>query len=277
MVTASTQPALVLDRVTVAYGSRVACDSVSFGVAAGSIYALLGRSEAGKSSLLAAVAGGRKPSQGRVLFEGMDTWSGRRRVRPFLCSVTPSSRSTPDEILSRALSREPRLLLLDDFDFGGDPIRRLALCRRLRDAAASGMTLVLATSGARDAEGLADRIGILRAGGLALDEAADALAGRFRKIRYRNEVTGTRTEYGTELDLFDAVRVRVRGSGVEAVVSNFSADLFDRLRLTDGVVDAEASPLSLEEVFEAVSPNPPAASGKAPPRRAPTKWGWGRK
>jgi ABC-type multidrug transport system ATPase subunit len=277
MVTPSTQPALVLDRVTVAYGSRVACDSVSLSVAAGSIYALLGRSEAGKSSLLAAVAGGRKPSQGRVLFEGMDTWSDRRRARSFLCSVTPSPRSTPDETLSRALSREPRLLLLDDFDFGGDPIQRATLFRRLRDAAASGMTLMLATSSAGDADGLADRLGILRAGGLRLNEAADVIAERFRKIRYRNEITETRSEYGAELDLFDAVRVRVRGWGIEAVVSNFSADLFERLRNIDGVVDAEASPLSLAEVFEAVSPNPPAALGKAAPRKAPTKWGWRRK
>ena len=61
---------------------------------------------------------------------------------------------------------------------------------------------------AADAEGLADRIG--RAGRLVLDEDAAALAGRFRKIRYRNEMTSTRTEYGTSLDPFEAVRVRVR-------------------------------------------------------------------
>ena len=277
MATAPARPTLVLDRVTVAYGSRVACDAVSLGVAPGCIYALLGRGGAGKTSLLAALSGDRKPTGGRALFDGLDTWSDRRKLREWLCRVIPSRRSTPEETLDHALSRAPRLLLLDEFDFGNDPIRRASLATRLRNAATSGVTAVLATPRARDAEGLADRIGILRAGRLRLDEDAGTIAEQFRTIRYKSELTETRTEFGNELDLFEAVQVRVRGWGVEAIVSNFSADLFERFRETDGVVGAEALPLSVEKVFEAVSPAPSGAPEENPTQKHRSGWGWRRR
>jgi len=54
------------------------------------------------------------------------------------------------------------------------------------------------------------------------------------------------------------VRVKVRGWGIEAVVSNFENAAFERFRGKDGVVDAEASALSLEEIFLAVAGEPPA-------------------
>jgi ABC-type multidrug transport system ATPase subunit len=116
------------------------------------------------------------------------------------------------------------------------------------------MAILLATGNAADAESVADRVGILRGGALALDEGFSTLMSRFRRIRYRNEITETRTEFGTELDLFDAVRVRVRGWGVEAIVSNFDEELFERLRSADGVADAEASFLTVAEIFDAVCP-----------------------
>ncbi len=87
-----------------------------------------------------------------------------------------------------------------------------------------------------------------------LDEDTAVLRSRFRRILYRSEVTATRTEYGNELDLFDAVRVRVRGWGVEAIVSNYSPEAFERFRSTDGVADAEETPMTLSDIFEAVSP-----------------------
>ncbi|HEX9688119.1 MAG TPA: hypothetical protein VGB47_03495, partial [Thermoanaerobaculia bacterium] len=72
------------------------------------------------------------------------------------------------------------------------------------------------------------------------------------RIRFVNEVTEERTEYGTELDLFDAVRVRVRGWGVDAVVSNFEDAKFERFRAIEGVVDARAEAVTLDEIFTAV-------------------------
>lgn len=98
----------------------------------------------------------------------------------------------------------------------------------------------------------ADRVGFLKEGCLVLDEAVPVLLARFRRIRYVNEVTESRTEYGNELDLFDAVRVKVRGWGVDAVVSNFDETVFERFRAMEGVEDVRAEPMTLEEIFAAV-------------------------
>jgi hypothetical protein len=55
--------------------------------------------------------------------------------------------------------------------------------------------------------------------------------------------------------------VRVRGWGVEAIVSNFEDRSFERFRQIPGVLDAEASPLSLGEIFAAAA-GEHARSGK---------------
>ncbi|HTO86353.1 MAG TPA: ATP-binding cassette domain-containing protein [Thermoanaerobaculia bacterium] len=247
---------LVLEALTVEDRRLTACEDLSLRVPAGVIYGLLARSGAGVSSLFAAVAGERKPASGRVLVCGTDAWRQRRAARKLVARAAPDSRSriTPVDLVEAALTRSPRVLLLNGIDLGGEASAGPTIRGKLREAAARGAAVLLATSHAADAEGLADRIGILRSGKLALEDDAAALARRFRKIRYRNEVTNTRTEYGTELDLFEAVRVRVRGWGVEAVVSNFSDDLFDRLRASDGIMDAEASVMTLSEIFDAVAP-----------------------
>lgn len=99
----------------------------------------------------------------------------------------------------------------------------------------------------------ADRVGFLKDGRLVIEDALPRLLSRFRRIRYVNEVTETRTEYGTELDLFDAVLVKVRGWGVDAVVSNFDGAAFERFRAIEGVRDARADPLTLEEIFATVA------------------------
>ena len=81
--------------------------------------------------------------------------------------------------------------------------------------------------------------------------ATTEILRRFRRIRFANLLTETRTAFGTELDEFDAVRVRVRGWGIEAVVANFDEGAFERLRGVDGVSSAEAEPMTLAEIAEA--------------------------
>ena len=67
--------------------------------------------------------------------------------------------------------------------------------------------------------------------------------------------------FKTELDEMEPVRVKVRGWGIEAVVSAFSDERFERFAAKDGIVDAEDAPLSLEELFLAL-----AGEGKDPAR-----------
>ena len=73
-------------------------------------------------------------------------------------------------------------------------------------------------------EGIATRVGILKEGRLALDEETETLKARFRRIRYGNRITETRTVYGTELDAFDAVSVKVSGT---ATPIEYEVDVID--------------------------------------------------
>ena len=49
------------------------------------------------------------------------------------------------------------------------------------------------------------------------------------------------------------MRVKVRGWGIDAIVSNFDEQAFERFRAIDGVDDASAEALPLEEIFLAVA------------------------
>jgi len=166
-------------------------------------------------------------------------------------------------MLALALGHGPELLVLDDPTLGLDVVARQALYEELvGELADRGTTVFLTTHDLAGFEGLATRAGILKDGRLVLDEEMETLKSRFRRIRYGNRLTETRTDFGNELDAFDAVRVKVRGWGIEAVVSNFEDGAFERFRGKDGVVDAEASALSLEEIFLAVAGEPRAEEKK---------------
>jgi ABC-2 type transport system ATP-binding protein len=157
-------------------------------------------------------------------------------------------------MLALALAPAPELLVLDDPTLGLDAVARREVFGELVEELADRGTTVLLTS--HDLEGverIADRVGILKEGRLVLDETLDTLKQRFRRIRYGNEETATRTEYGTELDSFDAVKVKVRGWGIEAVVTNYDDLSYEKFARKDGVVDPSVEPMSLEEIFLAVA------------------------
>jgi ABC-type multidrug transport system ATPase subunit len=185
---------------------------VSFAVRAGTTHVLAGRGGSGKSAIVRCVLGELKPESGRIAVLGLDP----RRER-------------------RSLKRRVR------FDEAEGAIR----------LETDPATTLLVTDDPHRAA-TADRVGFLKEGRLLHEEAVPVLLSRFRRIRYVNELTETRTDYGNELDLFDAVRVKVRGWGVDAVVSNFDEAAFDRFRATDGVLDARADPMTVEEIFAAV-------------------------
>lgn len=287
--------------LTVRYGRAVACEDVSFSVPQGSVFALLGRNGAGKSSLVRCLLGQQKPARGRSLLFGEDIWKTRTKTMARVGAV-PEEPDAPPEMTARQLARfcgrlypswdgagvaarltrfgvpgnvpfgklskgqkqevmlalalghAPELLILDDPTLGLDAVARQALYEELvGELADRGTTVFLATHDLAGVEGIASHVAILKNGHLVLDEAMESLKSRFRRIRYGNQATETRTEYGTELDAFDALRVKVRGWGVDAVVANYEDSLFERFRATDGVMDASASPLSLEEIFVAVA------------------------
>jgi len=165
-------------------------------------------------------------------------------------------------MLSLALASSPELLVLDDPTLGLDPVARAAFFEEIvGELADRGTTVFLATHDLEGVERIADRVAILKEGRLALCEELELLKSRFRKIRYGREEAGEPGEAGTELDAFDCRSVKVRGWGVEAVVSNYCEEPFAALAALPGVVDAEAVPMSLEEIFLAVSGNSAAPNG----------------
>jgi ABC-type multidrug transport system ATPase subunit len=181
----------------------------------------VGREGAGKRAVLECLRGNLRPKEGRAIVFGLDP---RREKR---------------EIARRIRSGE---LILSEERFEPTPGATATVVATVSDPA----------SVAR-----ADRVGFLSSGRLVLDDDLRTLTARFRRIHYVNEITETRTEYGTELDHFDAVRVKVRGWGVEAVVSNFDEAEFERLRSTEGVSEVRVQPMTLDEIFRAVVGDPP--------------------
>jgi phospholipid/cholesterol/gamma-HCH transport system ATP-binding protein len=70
-----TQARLQVKQLSVGYGESIVQHDVSFTVAAGSIFAIMGGSGSGKSTLLQALIGLLRPSAGSVCFGREDYWS----------------------------------------------------------------------------------------------------------------------------------------------------------------------------------------------------------
>ena len=305
-------PAVEIRSLFVRYGGnpKPTLEGVSFSVPRGSVYALLGRNGAGKSSLVRCLLGQQKPAAGSCSLFGEDVWKRRTRLMARI-GVVPEDADAPPAMTGRqlsaffsrlyptwdeasvlarlrrfevpaetmfgslskgqkalvslalALGSSPELLLLDDPTLGLDAVARAAFFDELVGELADRGTSVLLTShDLAGVEKMADRVGILRGGRLVLDEDLETLKGRFRRLRYANEQTEDRAAYGQELSAFDAVKVKVRGWGVEAIVSNYEESSFAAFAALEGVVDADASALSLEEIFIAVAGDPAPAAGE---------------
>src|SRR5689334_4801463 len=68
---------LVVEGLTCRFGTKAAVDNASFQIAPGSFVGVIGRSGAGKSTLLRMINRLAEPSEGRILFEGVDVTSLR--------------------------------------------------------------------------------------------------------------------------------------------------------------------------------------------------------
>lgn len=82
--------------VTVRYGKRTAVDDVTLVVAEGSVYALLGRNGAGKSSLVRCLLGQLKPDAGRIDVLGEDVWKRRDTLMDRIGIVGEEPDAPPD-------------------------------------------------------------------------------------------------------------------------------------------------------------------------------------
>ena len=70
---------LVVEGLTCRFGTKAAVDNASFSIAPGSFVGVIGRSGAGKSTLLRMINRLAPPSEGRILFDGVDVTALRGR------------------------------------------------------------------------------------------------------------------------------------------------------------------------------------------------------
>jgi len=89
--------AIEVEGLSKRYGPKVAVDDVSFAVAEGEIFGLLGRNGAGKSTTVDCLAGLRVPDRGRIRVAGLDPRQDRRELRQLL-GVQLQESELPDRL-----------------------------------------------------------------------------------------------------------------------------------------------------------------------------------
>ena len=93
---------LVAEGVQVRYGRTVALRDAALRVEQGTVYALLGRNGAGKTSLVRCLLGHRRAARGRALLFGEDVWRHRGRLLARV-GVVPERSDAPPRMSPRRL------------------------------------------------------------------------------------------------------------------------------------------------------------------------------
>jgi len=95
-MTSMTDNAIAISDLTVRYGRTLAVDNVALNVVKGSVYALVGRNGAGKSSLVRCLLGEQRPEQGTSTLLGEDAWSRRTALMQRIGVVTEEADAPPE-------------------------------------------------------------------------------------------------------------------------------------------------------------------------------------
>jgi ABC-2 type transport system ATP-binding protein len=154
-----------------------------------------------------------------------------------------------------AIAARPKVLVLDDPAAGLDAVVRRELLEMLVDLVADGeCTIFLSSHILADIERIADRVGVLQAGHLVVDETVERLKTRVQRRRVR-------TPSGALPDLPGLLSARPLADGFVLTLVDVDAEREARLA---AAVDAASPPEvpSLEEFFiELVRGEAPAARG----------------
>ncbi|HEX8948542.1 MAG TPA: ATP-binding cassette domain-containing protein [Dissulfurispiraceae bacterium] len=70
-----TEPHIIVQDLTVAYGNKVILHDLTFTVNRGDIFIIMGGSGGGKSTVLRSMVGLLRPAKGQILYDGMSFWS----------------------------------------------------------------------------------------------------------------------------------------------------------------------------------------------------------
>jgi putrescine transport system ATP-binding protein len=109
-------PQIVIDAVTKSFGAHTAVDNVSLSIYRGEMFALVGASGCGKTTLLRMLAGFTEPSGGRILIDGVE-----------MNAVPPHER--PVNMMFQSYALFPHMTVESNVGYG---LRRLPLDRETR-------------------------------------------------------------------------------------------------------------------------------------------------
>lgn len=278
-----------VDGLTVRYGKRTAVERASFTVPAGSVYALLGRNGAGKSSLVRCLLGQQRPTEGRATLFGRDVLRNREELMQRI-GVVSEEADAPPEMRVTAIAKfnasvyknwqqdafESRLVRFEiastsrfgDLSKGQKKQVSLALALAMTpelivlDDPTLGLDVVARKSLFDEViTELAER-GItvfLTTHDLAgIETLADRVAiMKNGRIVLEEELETLKSRFrrirGASAEVEGVVTMRKWGSGAEAIVSNYDEDAAERY------ASAEVAALSLEEIFIAIDSDGGAA------------------
>jgi len=149
--------------------------------------------------------------------------------------------------LSLALAHEPEVLILDEPTSGLDTLVRREFLEGMVDIAAAGRTVLLSSHQIGEVERVADRIAILHAGRLVIDEKLDTLKDEIRELNI-TLAAGARTPHTLGGEILSERRhqhqwqLLVRGLDDEALAALRNAPWLQELGVRTP---------SLEEIFVA--------------------------
>src|SRR3954471_7267519 len=174
--------------------------------------------------------------------------TGRADVR--VRSLSGGERRRLD--LALALLGRPRVVGLDEPTTGLDPERRRTVGELIRDLVAGGAAVVLTTHHLEEAEQLADRIAVMRAGRIVLaGTQAEIAAGQSATIRF------TVDDAALELPDLHGVTIAVGPPHVELRTNDLQPTLAALLAWAGEhgleLTGLQARPASLEQAFLAVA------------------------
>jgi ABC-2 type transport system ATP-binding protein len=278
------------DGVTVRYGRKTAVEGVTLSVEPGSVYALLGRNGAGKSSLVRAMLGMLRPDAGRTTLFGEDVWRHRARLMDRIGVVSEEADAPPDMRVRDLAWLSSRLYSRWTQSAFDERVARFAVAPESRYADLSkgqkkqvALALALATSPellilddptlgldvvARKSlfeEVIAD----MAERGLTVFitthdlSAIETLADRVGvlkdgKLVLDDELEALRARFrrvryaGAPAALsMTAASTRAWGTGTEAIVTDYDDVAFERFRREAQA--SEATPMTLEEIFITVA------------------------
>lgn len=165
--------------------------------------------------------------------------------------------------LVSSLAYRPEILILDEPFSGLDPVVREDFIEGVLELTAGGdWTIFISSHDIDDVERLADRVAILDEGKIILDESADSLRDRFRKVNFG--LANADTEIPNDLPA-GWLRPRAASRRVELVESRFEPNgLEERIRgFWPEATGVETERMTLKEIYLAIIRSAKSTSNSA--------------